>query len=84
MGIHFELDLTPEQFATAANDQLAGGDFDYLVFRMIILMTPEYRLAEQAENPLRIDAERVALAIEAYRDGAEPGINTHFHGWVQA
>lgn len=84
MGIQFCPDMTPGQFEKAANDLLSGGYFDYPTFRLIILMTPDYRLEEQADNPLRIDAERVSLAIEAYREGTKPGIRTYIDGWVEA
>lgn len=84
MEIHLDIDLTPEQFEMAASDLLSGIHNDWSIIRLIILMTPEYRLAEQAKNPLCIDAERVELAVEAYRQGAQPGIKTHFHGWLEA
>lgn len=55
---------------------------DWPIIRWVILMTPDYRREEQANNPLQINAERVARAIAAYREGGRPGVRTHLAGWV--
>ena len=55
---------------------------DWPIIRWVILMSPDYRREEQANNPLQINAERVALAIVAYQEGAEPGVRTYLAGWV--
>ncbi|NGQ93439.1 hypothetical protein G5V65_21425 [Rhodobacter sp. HX-7-19] len=91
MGIQFEIHSVSGDVETAAINFLLrivlGVEIDpvadWPIIRWIILMTPDYRLEEQAENPLRLDAERVALAIDAHREGIQPGIRTCVHGWVE-
>lgn len=91
MGIQFEIHSLSGDVEKAAIDLLLrivlGGEIDpvadWPIIRWIILMTPDYRFEEQAENLLRIDAERVALAIDAHREGVQPGIRTYLAGWVE-
>lgn len=88
MGIQFDINTLSSDAEKAANDLLLRTEIDpvadWPIIRWTILMTPDYRLEEQKQNPLRIDAERIALAIEAYREGTKPGIRTYIAGWVEA
>lgn len=90
MDTPFEIDPMPDDPESFAGDLLlrlqSGGELDPVadrpIMRWVILMTPDYRLQEQAESPLQINAERVVLATEAYREGGQPGIRTYLAGWV--
>lgn len=90
MGIQFEINSVSGDLYKAAIDLLLrtlsrtkiDPVADWPIIRWVILMTPEYRLEEQAENPLQINSERVAMAIKAYREGKRPGVQTYFEGWV--